>query len=333
MKEHYRILLFPLKLPKLNVKSKSKEFSDGSLLNDPNNYTILNTNSSTNSNSSNQLPLPFLFVHLNKSITKSTNLSTGLNRRSFFSKFLNWGEEKWQEYSEAKPRSIKGMMHKVGSILLNRIPVTEKQLWKFHALHQFIQHNEKNGKSNNLEIETGSIYLSNPGTEQSIRFDLISQFNSWAAYHRRWSIFSSVLIFPVAILSILPFGKLFLAWVIFRAVAHWRAYQGAHFLVRCFNYNRQHQIKDVMPIKFISNFIIDQHLPLPPNFKSETIEFTETFSNLTRDLQLGELFNVLPRALKFILKLEKEKKENEKLNKEGNGIKRRKFSNQNLLEP
>lgn len=330
MKEHYRILLFPLKLPKLNVKSKTKELSDGSLLNDPNNYKNLNTNSSTTS--SNQVPLPFLFVHLNKSITKSKNLSTGLNRRSLFTKILNWGEEKWQEYSEAKPRSIKGMMHKVGSILLNRIPVTEKQLWKLHALHQYIQQNEneKKGKINDLEIETGSIYLSNPGTEQSIRLDLISQFNSWAAYHRRWSIFSSVLIFPVAILSILPFGKLFLAWVIFRAVAHWRAYQGAHFLVRCFNYNRQHQIKDIMPIKFISNFIIDQHLPLPPNFKSETIEFTDTFSNLTRDLQLGELFNVLPRALKFILKLEIE---NEKLNKDGNGIKRRKFSNQNLLEP
>ena len=292
MKDHYRIILFPLKLPK-----------------------VAETSSAFNS-----LPIPFLFAHLSKSLTRVNNPSTGLNRRSALTRFLNWGEAKWQEYGEANPRSFKGLMHKIGSSLLDRIPVGEKQLWRFNALNQHFQLNCDKGKV--LEIETGSIYLKNPIVEQSLKFDLISQFNALAAYHRRWSIFSTCLIFPVAILSILPFGKLFLAWIIFRAVAHWRAFQGAHFLVRCFNYHRQDNVSDLLPINFISNHLLDKHLPL----KSDAIDSSSNFHNLANDLELGELVNVLPKALKQISKQESDKNR-------PNGMQRRKFSNQNLLEP
>ena len=301
MKDHYRILLLPLKLPKI------KEASTSPLI-------------------STTLPFPFLFLHLSKSLTRINNPSTGLNRRSALTRFLNWGEAKWQEYGEANPRTFKGLIHRIGSGLLDKIPVSEKQLWRFHALHQ---HFKDGGKGKALEIETGSIYLTNPNTEQSLKFDLISQLNYWASYHRRWSIFSTCLILPVAILSILPFGKLVLAWIIFRAVAHWRAFEGAHFLLRCFNYERQDNVSDISPVKLIFNHILDKHLPLPPNFTSETAGFTDPFLNLSRDLDLGELSNVLPKVLRDICK----KEEREAKGNNRNGVKRRKFSNQNLLEP
>ena len=297
MKDRYRILLLPLKLPKL------KEATSSPLI-------------------STSFPIPFLFIHLSKSLTRVNNPSTGLNRRSPLTRFLNWGESKWQEYGEASPRSFKGIIHRIGSSLLDKIPVSEKQLWRLHAVHENLK---DEGKGKVLEIETGSIYLKNPNIEQTLKFDLISQLNNWAAYHRRWSIFSTCLILPVAILSILPFGKLFLAWMIFRAVAHWRAFQGAHFLLRCFNYERQDKLFDILPIKLVSNQILDTNLPLPPNFTSETRSFNDPFINLSRDLDLGELLNVLPKVLKEICK--KEEQDNR------NGIKRRKFSNQNLLEP
>ena len=297
MKDRYRILLLPLKLPKL------KEATSSPLI-------------------STSFPIPFLFIHLSKSLTRVNNPSTGLNRRSPLTRFLNWGESKWQEYGEASPRSFKGIIHRIGSSLLDKIPVSEKQLWRLHAVHENFK---DEGKGKVLEIETGSIYLKNPNIEQTLKFDLISQLNNWAAYHRRWSIFSTCLILPVAILSILPFGKLFLAWMIFRAVAHWRAFQGAHFLLRCFNYERQDKLFDILPIKLVSNQILDTNLPLPPNFTLETRGFNDPFINLSRDLDLGELLNVLPKVLKEICK--KEEQDNR------NGIKRRKFSNQNLLEP
>jgi hypothetical protein len=305
MKDHYRILLLPLKFPKLKEAVTSPFITT-------------------------TVPLPFLFIHLSKSLTRVNNPSTGLNRRGALTRFLNWGEVKWQEYSEASPRSFKGVIHRIGSSLLDKIPVSEKQLWRFHTLHQhFRDVGEGKVKVKALEIETGSIYLTNPNIEQSLKFDLISQFNNWASYHRRWSIFSTCLILPVAILSILPFGKLFLAWIIFRAVAHWRAFQGAHFLLRCFNYERQDNISDISPIKLISNNILDKHLPLPPNFTSETAAFNDPFLNLSRDLDLGELSHVLPKVLKEICK----KEEEELKSNNRNGMKRRKFSNQNLLEP
>jgi hypothetical protein len=306
MKEHYRLLLLPLKLPKI--------------------AKTINQESSPLINAASPIAYPFLFVHLGKSLTKLTNPSTGLHRRSVLTRFLNWGEAKWQEYGEASPRSIKGFMHRIGTALLNKIPVTEKQLWRLHALQQHISHCGPNRPST-LEIETGSTYLDNSITEQSVRFDLMGQLNSWAAFHRRWSIFSGVLIVPMAILSILPFGKLFLAWIIFRAVAHWRAYQGSHFLIRCFNYDRQDSISDILPAKFINNPLIDRHLPLPPTYTPETRSFTDPFANLARDLDLGELTSVLPRALKLVIDREKDR------NGGGGGPKRRKFSNQNLLEP
>lgn len=304
IKDHYRILLFPLKLP--NTVNFFKE---------------------TSANSS--LPVPFLFLHLSKQLTRTNNPATGLNRRSALTRFFNWGESKWQEYGEASPRSIKGVMHRIGSVLLDRIPVTEKQLWRLHALHQHLQHTDplelKRLKS--LDIETGSVYLNDANVEQLLKFDLVTQLNHWAAYHRRWSIFSSCMILPVAILSILPFGKLFLAWIIFRAVAHWRAFQGAHFLSRCFNFDRQDRITDILPVRFVSNPFLDKHLPLPPTFTSETRGFTDPFVNLARDLDLGELVQVLPKALKLLVKLEYDK------NNHQSGSKRRKFSNHNLLEP
>lgn len=300
MKDRYRILLLPLKLPKLKESPSSPLIST-------------------------TFPIPFLFIHLSKSLTRVNNPSTGLNRRSPLTRFLNWGESKWQEYGEASPRSFKGIIHRIGSCLLDKIPVSEKQLWRLHAVHEHFK-TEGKGKGKVLEIETGSIYLTNPTIEQSLKFDLISQLNNWAAYHRRWSIFSSCLILPVTILSILPFGKLFLAWMIFRAVAHWRAFQGAHFLSRCFNYERQDDVLDISPIELISNQILDKNLPLPPNFTSETRAFNDPFISLSRDLDLGELLNVLPKVLKEICK-----KEEKEINR--NGLKRRKFSNQNLLEP
>lgn len=318
MKEHYRVLLFPLKLPKLSSNIPGSEATSSSA------SSLLSHSPSP----LNQQPtaVPFLFVHLNKSLTKTNNPTTGLKRGSPLTRFLNWGEAKWQEYGEASPRSLKGIMHRIGSSLLDKIPVTEKQLWRLHALHQHFQTDP--GKTKSMEIETGSCYLENPSVEQAIKFDLIHQYNAWAAYHRRWSIFSSCLIIPVAILSILPFGKLFLAWIIFRAVAHWRAYQGAHFLVRCFNYDRQDKIADILPIKLVPNPLIDRNLPLSPAFTPEAPKFNDPFINLARDLDLGELAHVLPRALKLIVKNERKQQA-----QQGQGKTRRKFSNQNLLDP
>lgn len=299
----FRVVLFPLKLPKSLASGNSHS-------------PLLNA-------ASTPLPLSFLFVHLSRALTKETNPSVGLSRKSHLNRFLNWGEAKWQEYGEAPPRSIKGIMYKLGSALLNRIPVTEKQLWRLHALNQHVQAGQS---LRFLEIETGKSYIDE---ESAIRASMIKQLNTFAAYHRRWSIFSSVMIIPVAILSILPFGKLFLAWIIFRAVAHYRAYQGAHFLARCFsleasNFNSS---GGVIPIRFKLNSLIDRYLPLPPTHTSTARAFNDPFTGLARDLELAELANTLPKALDIVVK-----REAEALAK-ASGLGRRKFSNQNMIEP
>lgn len=318
MKEHFRILLLPLKLPKTSPSSV-KPLEKSLLLASP-------------ALSGGIKPAPFLFVHLSKSLTKTTNPSTGLSRRRTLTKFLNWGEAKWQEYGEAPQRSIKGVMYRIGSFLLDKIPITEKQLWRLNSVHQHFVHLEPADlrRMRLLEIETGSIYLTDEMAEQTLKFDLTAQLNAWAAYHRRWSIFSSCMIVPVAILSILPFGKLFLAWIIFRAVAHWRAYRGAHFLSRCFNFDRQDRISDILPVKLTVNPVIDRFLPLPAVASVSDI-FTSSFKGLAEELELGELANVLPKALKLILKQENDKHNIN--NDNNNNFKRRKFSNQNFLEP
>lgn len=299
----FRLVLFPLKLPRTSASLPAAPATPTSAL----------------LPQSAPLPLTFIFVHLNKSLTRETNPSVGLKRRSLLNRFLNWGEAKWQEYGEAPPRSIKGIMHRLGSALLDKIPVTEKQLWRLHALHQHLQ-NVPNCRSF-VEVETGSCLLAD---EQNVRSELGRQLNSFAALHRRWSIISSALIVPVAVLSILPFGKLFLAWVIFRAVAHYRAYQGAHFLSRCLSGK-----DSTFAVHFKLNSLIDRYLPLPPthNTAATARAFNDPFAGLARDLELAELSNVLPRALEYACR-----REAEQLAK-NSGLGRRKFSNQNMLDP
>ena len=80
-----------------------------------------------------------------------------------------------------------------------------------------------------------------------------------------------------------------------------------------------------MPVKFVANPLIDRNVPLPPNFTPDTPSFNDPFINLARDLDLGELANVLPKALKLIVKNERKQQAQTKT--------RRKFSNQNLLDP
>ncbi len=294
----FRIILFPLKLPRTSAANATTTANSPLL---PNNTP---------------LPLSFLFVHLSKSLTRESNPSVGLKRRSALNRFLNWGEAKWQEYGEAPPRSIKGIMHRLGSSLLDKIPVTEKQLWRLHALHQHFQTDQSRRY---FEVETGSSALAD---EQNVRTELHKQLNALAAVHRRWSIFSSALILPVAILSILPFGKLVLAWIIFRAVAHYRAYQGAHFLARCLTGQDSQLV-----VRFKLNSAIDRFLPLPPTHTSTSRAFNDPFTGLARDLELAELALVLPKALEYVCK-----REAEQLTKDS-GLGRRRFSNQNLLDP
>lgn len=298
----FRIILFPLKLPRTSSTATAT--------------VTTATPSSPLLPQSNPLPLTFLFVHLSKSLTRETNPSVGLKRRSPLNRFLNWGEAKWQEYGEAPPRSFKGIMHRLGSSLLDKIPVTEKQLWRLHALHQHLQ---ADTSRRHFEIESGSSIVAD---EANIRSELCKQLNSFAAIHRRWSIFSSVLILPVAILSILPFGKLVLAWIIFRAVAHYRAYQGAHFMARCLA-GQDAQLG----ARFKANASIDRFLPLPPTHTATSRAFNDPFAGLAREFDLAELAHVLPRALDYVCK-----REAEQLAK-NSGLGRRKFSNQSMLDP
>lgn len=331
MKEPFRLLLLPLKRPKTanstftpHSHSSSPSTSTSSLPTSP----LLHGPSPPPA----PLPLPFLFVHLDRTLTRNATASIGLLRQGPLTRFLNWGEAKWQEYGEAGPRTIKGTIHRLGSVLLKRIPVTEKQLWRLHALHQTLQllavSATETPRLKSLVLETSAEYAT---AEQSLRFDLATQLNGWAAHHRRWSIFSSVMLVPTVILSLLPFGKLFLAWVIFRAVAHWRAYQGAHFLARCLNYDRHYSHgtpgSGILPVKFVANAAIDRHLPLPATHTSATRGFHDPFVGLARDMELYELATVLPVALDHVVKMEL------RATQSASGMKRRKFSNQNMLEP
>jgi hypothetical protein len=285
-----------------------------------------------------QLPLPFLFVHAAKHLNKTTHPATGLARKGTVSKFLSWGESKWHEYAEAPRRSFQGVVYKAGSFLLDRVPITEKQLWRLYTIRQYLQtyHYEHQKENVILEIETGKTLYP---FERLLREDLIGHLNAWAAYHRRWSIFSSVLLFPLAVLTILPFGKMVLAWFVFRAVAHWRAFQGAHFLstalsdpdpLRPGSFMTKSQASLYYPyVKFIINPLIDQHLPVKDSGKDNfRVPLGDEFVGLARDLQLAELVNTLPKATKLLI--EAEDREARRI---ASGKPRRQFSRQNLLDP
>lgn len=80
-------------------------------------------------------------------------------------------------------------------------------------------------------------------------------------------------------------------------------------------------------IRFKVNPLIDRYLPLPPTHTSTSRGFNDPFTGLARDLELAELAQALPRALEYVCK-----REAEQLAKDS-GLGRRKFSNQNLLDP
>lgn len=301
----FRLLLLPLKLPKghgfyFNNASKSPKGTA----------------------SSGPLPYPFLYVHLARTETSSSPTPLGLPRRSRLSRFLSWSEAKWQTYSEAPARSIKGLMFQLGSKLLDRIPPGEKQLWRLHALQDHLGHVSLGSPKgpHALRLETSHAFYDH---QTKLTHDLSIHLSQSAARHRRWAFVTAFFILPSIFLSLMPFGKLVLAWVVFRAISHYRAYQGASFLLNCLK-SRLASSDFHYTIKFVVTPEIDKHLPV---VDAGTV--SQVAIDLARDLQSPELVNVLPRAFNVLCDLERRTQASNL----SSGYRRRAFSNENLLDP
>lgn len=152
-------------------------------------------------------------LHHPDALTSAPTAHSTLARR-----LIRLGERKWSELGAAPSDSLRGQIYKLGGRLISRLPVQEKMWWR-------VESNMQDGGGGVVEIEHGGVVAEHDKQQ------LLDRLGHYMRQHRvRW-IANTVLSVPVAALTILPFVKLVLAWVIFRAVTHHRAYQGCKYLV------------------------------------------------------------------------------------------------------
>ena len=127
-------------------------------------------------------------------------------------RMIGYGERKWSELEHAKG-FIKRTVYRIGSYLVDKIPMEEAMLWRLYALQR--SHLEE------LEVYTESL----PVSTQSIS----SHLRDLERKHRRWSWIHGLGLIPVTILTVLPGVKLVWAWLAFRCITHYRASEGARW--------------------------------------------------------------------------------------------------------
>lgn len=188
--------------------------------------------------------LPLLYAKLNTdpiTSNSSNSMASGYflrpasSRKSLINRILSYGETKWHSLSSYPTSSIRGRIYKLGTGLIERIPLQERMLWRIYT---FIGERLEDGKLSPHRnkgppavppIEVAQVDLEHP---EILQKDLMTLINGQMALHRRWRFYHGVAIIPALCLSLLPFVKLWLAWEIFRTVTHHRAFLAAQWLQR-----------------------------------------------------------------------------------------------------
>lgn len=212
----------------------------------------------------------FLYLHLHHDQNNITKLSseeetttTGMTTSSsasrinrLFNKSVRFVEHWWHQASTSPSGTLKHEIFRLGTALINRIPVREWMLWRAHKLA--LAHD---GKSIAYPL---TITLDNPGKDSGFeslstttsslnieQFALISrqaliiQMSRAARYNQAWTWINSASLLPLTILTILPGVKLVWLWVAFRAVARYRAAYGARWL--------RETLQDVQKVRMVVN--------------------------------------------------------------------------------
>ena len=144
--------------------------------------------------------------------------------KNLISRLLQKGESKWTSYSLAPSNSLKGTLYSFGTRLMARLPPQEYQFRKLYN----VDLSRVNGNASFLvNDEIGS---------QPAK--VLAWLCRQEQFHSKWWKIHALLTIPVTILTILPGVKAVLAWIMFRAVTHWRAQKGSKLLYEMINQGR-----------------------------------------------------------------------------------------------
>lgn len=150
-------------------------------------------------------------------ITHGPQSNVGLVQR-----LIRAGERKWADYGQYGPDSFRGQLYRAGQRLIRRLPIQEQMWWRIESAMPCTASDKAQ-----LLIEHGGV----TEQEKSILHNAISV---WSWHHRRAWLINTAASVPILLLTFLPFVKLLLAWVCFRAVTHHRAFQACKWLSQRF---------------------------------------------------------------------------------------------------
>jgi hypothetical protein len=141
--------------------------------------------------------------------------------KNLVSRLIQKGESLWISYSQAPPNSLKGTLYTLGTRLMARLPPQEFQLRKLYN----VDLSRVNGNA--------SFIVSDEIASQPAK--VLAWLGRQEQFHGKWWRIHAFMTVPVTILTILPGVKAVLAWIIFRAVTHWRAQRGSKLLYELVN--------------------------------------------------------------------------------------------------
>lgn len=192
---------------------------------------------------------PLLYLHIDES--KPNNSISTTKKPSLSNRVFAYAERKWNDLAQASPHSPKHRIYRLGQRLLSRIPAQEWMLWRFY---RFFDHHPEVLKGDS-EVVLRCEYAiprelqqvlphsppapSNEGPESLIASQLLREAMSRSlARHSFWYRISLGFLPPLTIMTLLPFVKLVWAWVAFRTVTNFRAWQAARILLQLNDYGR-----------------------------------------------------------------------------------------------
>ena len=190
---------------------------------------------------------PFLYIHLHpnpltanfesSSSSSKDKKDNGVAKESLSTRIIRYGEHKWQQLAQSRPRTPKHFIYRVGNKLIERIPAREWMLWRAYSLSRQFDGIHLYYPLLLEQVDLGATTTPQPknlaGFAQVAGSTLAAlrvQLAEAAKKHRFWMWAHSVSLIPVTVLTVLPFVKLVWAWLAFRAVTHYRASIGAKWL-------------------------------------------------------------------------------------------------------
>lgn len=187
---------------------------------------------------------PFVYVQVAPEAVKMDQSTT------LVSKLIHKGEQLWEKYSTAPPNTLRHALYSLGTRLMARLPPQEYQ---FRQLH-------------NLKDPQGSLECCREMALQPAR--IIAHLGREGERHKWWWRLHAGLSLPVTVLTVLPGVKAVLAWILFRAITHWRALQGIRKVTEAINQGRllvKHNsmlddVKRAEDYASIQGIVKDEHL-------------------------------------------------------------------------